>query len=763
MSYLPIKDIVHPSQKSDKLDKLLQYCKQNQILFVDKEFPPEKASLCLEPPHPEYRGQFDRIVWKRADELFGEGQYDIFKGISPSDIRQGALGNCYFLCSLASLAEQPELIKRLFDVQQINEFGVYNVWLNIDGSWKSFIVDEYFPSTQTQRGWDLAFSKTDQKELWVILLEKAYAKAYGSYWDIIGGDPVHALRDLTGAPYDRIEDYSDLNAAWEKLKLYNAQNFIITCFTKSTEVTEEKSGEGIVSGHAYSILDVREVMDSRGRPARILQIRNPWGKFEWTGSFSDSSPLWTPQAKADLKIEAKDDGVFWISFEDFIKFYEGIGILKTHPGYVGNSVVVTNTTKNSLTTIRLTVRQQTNLTISLDQIDSRILDNKQYSYSYFRITIGRLKGKETIEFVDSMLSPERNIFLENIFPPGDYIILVEPYWSSALAESFTVGTYSDAHVELELLRTDDALYRKTEYAVWKQFAATNKAKMELTNSRTASDNGNDAKIDTYKLQNKRYANIVYSYFNNSPKSSVHSTFSFVAVKGFNPVAKTVTANSCELLINPNDNDVLLFNMDPRAAGYSLSYKITAEEVIPYKFGQDTNTLEMLNALGGTQPTLENDKQNLTSRTQKQKEIEERDKQNREVEAQRKRNQEEAIRRAKEKRQKQDDERGRLMQLLKQTQELMGVGDQNFFGFSGNTGGGSNDPFSMLGNAFFNQGGNAKAPQPSPQPQPQPQPNYNNNYQYQPVVHPNPAPLDNAYFFYGDPKPAPKKQDGCSIF
>ena len=60
----------------------------------------------------------------------------------------------------------------------------------------------------------MAFSKTDENELWVILLEKAYAKAYGSYWEIVGGDPVHALRDLTGAPYDRIEDFSNLDSAW---------------------------------------------------------------------------------------------------------------------------------------------------------------------------------------------------------------------------------------------------------------------------------------------------------------------------------------------------------------------------------------------------------------------------------------------------------------------------------------------------------------------------------------------------------------------
>lgn len=63
-------------------------------------------------------------------------------------------------------------------------------------------------------------------------MEKAYAKAYGSYWEIVGGDPVHALRDLTGAPYDRIENFQNMNAAWSQLKEANAKKFMMTCFTK---------------------------------------------------------------------------------------------------------------------------------------------------------------------------------------------------------------------------------------------------------------------------------------------------------------------------------------------------------------------------------------------------------------------------------------------------------------------------------------------------------------------------------------------------
>lgn len=95
----------------------------------------------------------------------------------------------------------------------------------------------------------------------------------------------------------------------------------MTCFTKSTQITEEKNDTGIVSGHAYTILDVRNVIDSQGKSQRIVQIRNPWGKFEWNGAFSDNSPLWTDQLKRQLNVTTEDDGIFWMRLEDFTKYY----------------------------------------------------------------------------------------------------------------------------------------------------------------------------------------------------------------------------------------------------------------------------------------------------------------------------------------------------------------------------------------------------------------------------------------------------------
>lgn len=60
-----------------------------------------------------------------------------------------------------------------------------------------------------------------------------------------------------------------------------------------------KSHYGLISGHAYALLDVAELKNAAGEVVhRIVQMRNPWGKEEYHGPFSDHSPLWTPEWKA---------------------------------------------------------------------------------------------------------------------------------------------------------------------------------------------------------------------------------------------------------------------------------------------------------------------------------------------------------------------------------------------------------------------------------------------------------------------------------
>jgi calpain-15 len=100
----------------------------------------------------------------------------------------------------------PSRIARLFEDDQVDKTGCYEIWLNIDGKWKQIVVDDTIPCAVDPKNPGAlrpAFAKTkgDVAELWVMLLEKAYAKAYGSYRATIGGKSHYALRDMTGASY----------------------------------------------------------------------------------------------------------------------------------------------------------------------------------------------------------------------------------------------------------------------------------------------------------------------------------------------------------------------------------------------------------------------------------------------------------------------------------------------------------------------------------------------------------------------------------
>jgi calpain-15 len=54
---------------------------------------------------------------------------------------------------------------------------------------------------------------------------------------------------------------------------------------------------------------------------KFVQIRNPWGESEWSGAYSDASPLWTPALKTELGYEAEEDGTFFMSWEDFVAWF----------------------------------------------------------------------------------------------------------------------------------------------------------------------------------------------------------------------------------------------------------------------------------------------------------------------------------------------------------------------------------------------------------------------------------------------------------
>lgn len=62
---------------------------------------------------------------------------------------------------------------------------------------------------------------------------------------------------------------------------------------------EARNDEGVISGHAYSLISIHEVKHE-GNNVRLLRLRNPWGSGEWQGDWSDKSTMWTPALKKQV-------------------------------------------------------------------------------------------------------------------------------------------------------------------------------------------------------------------------------------------------------------------------------------------------------------------------------------------------------------------------------------------------------------------------------------------------------------------------------
>ena len=101
------------------------------------------------------------------------------------------------------MEEKCHYIKRIFNESDAQKTGIYGVYLCVDGEFQMVVVDDMIPCLGEDQG--PSFSKANGDELWVLLLEKAYAKIYGTYEKINNGMSGKAINDLTGAPYENLD------------------------------------------------------------------------------------------------------------------------------------------------------------------------------------------------------------------------------------------------------------------------------------------------------------------------------------------------------------------------------------------------------------------------------------------------------------------------------------------------------------------------------------------------------------------------------
>jgi len=247
------------------------------------------------------------------------------------------------ICAAYEMKYKRKLVTSLIYPQDKNKSPILNpegkymvkFWLN--GIPRRVIVDDFLPVNLNLRPLCSHVSSYSTFELWVPIIEKAYMKLCGGY-DFPGSNSAVDMFSLTGWIPERIffaqnekkcRDYeTPAERAWDRLKSASKFGDCLITVSTSSELTEEEAERvGLVTAHAYAVLDVFE---STTLGVRLLQLKNPWMKGGWKGKYSATDmKSWSNQLQHEVGYKRQEaikheDGVFWISWNDVLHYFSNM-------------------------------------------------------------------------------------------------------------------------------------------------------------------------------------------------------------------------------------------------------------------------------------------------------------------------------------------------------------------------------------------------------------------------------------------------------
>ena len=305
---------------SSKLYSILSSCIAKNEPYNDPEFPPCVSSICKDPTYENYK-DYEETEWLRPEAIFKRPDFKLFDKIDPNDIQQGYASDCYFLSTCSAIAEFPERVCKIFLNKTENPFGVYSFIFYIQGYRTEVVIDDRIPYL---RGVVL-FTKPVGPELWVMLLEKAWAKVFGSYTAMNMGMTHAAMQYLMGylARYitDSDKEFKDKVLLANMLRDADKKDYLMCA--GSVGDSDKDNKEGVVCAHSYTIISVYDKFDDV-----ILKMRNPWGSFEWKGKYSEDAEIWNQHEdlKKEFGVVKADDGVFFMTIDEFVTMFDSVYI-----------------------------------------------------------------------------------------------------------------------------------------------------------------------------------------------------------------------------------------------------------------------------------------------------------------------------------------------------------------------------------------------------------------------------------------------------
>ena len=282
-------------------------------------------------------------------EVLAPGASMFVDPVVPGDVVVGSLATTYLLGAAVTVGSIG-LLHPLFAGYSAAQ-SVYAVRVFYNGRWVYVVVDGVVP---VDGDGHLAFSSPmDPRELWVPVLEKAFAKLFGAYdalelgtersamVDLTGGVPLHIRMDR-GPGYDAIVSGS----FWGELGglVMSSTTAVAAYLVRDVSAREDAQDDeegammmtslGLRQGHAYPVVGLWEEGGGDGGSSsssvggsRWVKLGNPWGGSDASrytkgnGASTGSAPPSAPE----------EDGVFYMPYTHFTQYFTGLDVCKIPP------------------------------------------------------------------------------------------------------------------------------------------------------------------------------------------------------------------------------------------------------------------------------------------------------------------------------------------------------------------------------------------------------------------------------------------------
>ena len=356
-------------------------CAAKGVPFVDPVFTPSQTSISR-----VFEESVTSRPWIRMTDALSSRNIPVglfTTAIEPTDIDCGLLENSWLLSAMAILAEDSHKILTIFESsytpssqttqQQDHQSGVYRLRLCSSGWWNNIIVDDWLPASPL--GPAFARSLSQGGALWPSIIQKAFAKLFGSYSSLKGGgDVFHALTDLTGCGCNYY-NWKNSEDSWKELTENIQSGYLVVVTTPGVDPSLPPEGNdhedalvshyrkiGLVTGYSYLIVGIDLTYN-------LCKIRNCWGNTE----------LWnTPN---------NDEGTISVHKDELNQLFDSGGVCYAKSGQVSFRAQVKFNSGLPDTMIALEVAYETTLIVSIHQSDNRGTGDPEDEHSAFSTSV----------------------------------------------------------------------------------------------------------------------------------------------------------------------------------------------------------------------------------------------------------------------------------------------------------------------------------------------------------------------------------------